>query len=436
MPQGGEPSSPRVAALTRELESGNTDALGAFWRAVEREGTPLVEPIPGDDTAYLVTFLWRDDSADLRNVVACSHALGWSFVRNQMTRLPGSDVWYHTYRLPAATRTGYWLSPNDSLVYLLDMQDRAERMATWVADPLNRTPFVFPKDEDDPDDKEALHSMIVLPGAPAQPWAEARSAVPAGHVEKDHIRSDILGNERRVWVYTPPGYTPHTPAGTPSAATSGDAADRGQDYTLLVVFDGWAYLRLVPTPTILDNLLAAGKVPPVVAVLVDSLSTEERNRELPCYPPFADFLARELLPWVCERYAVTTDPARTIVAGSSYGGLAAAYAGWRLPGMCGNILSQSGAFWWRPEGDHEHEWLIHQFVADPRLPLRFYLDAGSFENGFQDPGILVANRHLRDVLRAKGYPLTYAEYTGGHDYACWRGTLADGLMALIGADAV
>src|SRR5262249_36594892 len=149
-----------------------------------------------------------------------------------------------------------------------------------------------------------------------------------------------------------------------------------------------------------------------------------------------DFLAHELLPWARERYAITSDPARIVVAGSSYGGLAAAYAGFRHPEVFGNVLSQSGAFWWRPEADAEHEWLIHPFVASPRLPLRFYRDVGVFENGFKDPSILVANRHLRDVLRAKSYPVAYAEYVGGHDYPCWEITLPDGLLALAGNESV
>src|SRR5579883_846233 len=83
-----------------------------------------------------------------------------------------------------------------------------------------------------------------------------------------------------------------------------------------------SFIELVPTPTILDNPISEGKIPPLVAVLPDSLDGETRNRELPCHQPFVDYLTKELLPWVHEHYHVTSDPARSIVAGSSYGGLA------------------------------------------------------------------------------------------------------------------
>ena len=42
------------------------------------------------------------------------------------------------------------------------------------------------------------------------------------------------------------------------------------------------------------------------------------------------------------------------------------------------------------------------------------------------------NRHMRDVLQLKGYEVHYNNFNGGHDYICWRGSLADGLMTLIG----
>jgi hypothetical protein len=46
--------------------------------------------------------------------------------------------------------------------------------------------------------------------------------------------------------------------------------------------------------------------------------------------------------------------------------------------------------------------------------------------------ILPNTRNLRDVLRAKGYEVHYQEFAGSHDYVCWRGTLADGLIGLLG----
>jgi enterochelin esterase family protein len=120
------------------------------------------------------------------------------------------------------------------------------------------------------------------------------------------------------------------------------------------------------------------------------------------------------------------------VGGSSYGGLAAAFAGLHYPDTFGNILSQSGSFWWKPEVDHEDEWLPRQFVASPPLPLRFYLDVGLLEAAPMPYDNVVANRHMRNILLAKGYAVHYAEFSGGHDYLCWRGTLADGLLALLG----
>jgi enterochelin esterase-like enzyme len=68
------------------------------------------------------------------------------------------------------------------------------------------------------------------------------------------------------------------------------------------------------------------------------------------------------------------------------------------------------------------------------LGLRFYMDAGTNELDMSGNGggILIPNRQLRDVLRAKGYQVAYQEFVGDHDYINWRGTLADGLIALFG----
>jgi enterochelin esterase family protein len=112
----------------------------------------------------------------------------------------------------------------------------------------------------------------------------------------------------------------------------------------------------------------------------------------------------------------------------------------RYPNIFGNVLSQSGAVWWSPGMDlgeqdatDEPNWLARQFVASPKSAVRFYLEAGTFEVEIfgRGSGILEANRQLRDVLLAKGYQVHYQQIVGGHDLISWRGTIADGLLALM-----
>jgi enterochelin esterase family protein len=104
--------------------------------------------------------------------------------------------------------------------------------------------------------------------------------------------------------------------------------------------------------------------------------------------------------------------------------------GLRAPHRFGAVLCQSGSFWWKSNtpDDLEAEWLAGQFADSRRLPLRFHLQVGLDEWVNLQP-----NRHLHNVLRAKGYPVTYREFAGGHDRACWRALLADGLIDLLGA---
>jgi enterochelin esterase family protein len=59
--------------------------------------------------------------------------------------------------------------------------------------------------------------------------------------------------------------------------------------------------------------------------------------------------------------------------------------------------------------------------------VRFFLDVGSRERD-----LLTSVRLMRDTLLSRGYDVHYREYEGGHDLACWRGGLADGLVAALG----
>jgi enterochelin esterase family protein len=94
----------------------------------------------------------------------------------------------------------------------------------------------------------------------------------------------------------------------------------------------------------------------------------------------------------------------------------------------GNVISLSGSFWWKPEGDKEGEWLTRLVKTSPKLPLRFYLEVGLMESYSIQ---MEANRHMRDALTARGYPVGYSEYDGGHSFLNWSGGLVNGLQNLI-----
>ncbi len=110
------------------------------------------------------------------------------------------------------------------------------------------------------------------------------------------------------------------------------------------------------------------------------------------------------------------------------------------------MLSQSGSYWWQPNVRQDLEsgelgdapgwgWLPSRTVGEPTVPVCFWMEVGTLENQSSRSGVpdmVSVNRHMRDVLRAKGYQVTYREFAGGHDHVWWRSGLADGLIALLG----
>jgi enterochelin esterase family protein len=398
--------SPQLNRLQQELTSGSKEALKLFWKRIKEQGAPLVEKFESDNRDRIVTFLWRA-SGGLKSVALVSQMTNPTTY--PMKRLLDTDLWYTTLQLPANLRATYQFFPDDR---------------PWdhhYPDPFNPRTFAYFDDKEDPTGAKLTRSVLELPDATPQPWIESQEFVSKGKVQLHQLQSKILGNERRVWVYSPAKYT----------------AGLGKPYPLLVLFDGWAYVKLIPTFTILDNLIAARVIPPLVTVLLDSLDAETRSKELVFHRPFNNFLVTEFLPWVLTQYAITTDPMQRIVGGSHAGGLAAVYAALEHPDVFGSVLSQSGAFTLNPEGETESSWLARQFFEREKLPLKFHLDVGTLEaNSYRDlkgkPSALAENRRMREALRAKNYKVHYTEFSGGHDYISWQGTLAEALIALLG----
>jgi enterochelin esterase-like enzyme len=156
-------------------------------------------------------------------------------------------------------------------------------------------------------------ALLEMPDAPAQPYITPRVGVRNGKIVQTTITSAVLKEERKITIYVPVAYGAKTAC------------------NLLVVFDGGTFggnpdtaQVEIPTPTILDNLIADEKVGSTIAVLVWSMG--KRNRDLPGSKPFADFIANELVPWVRSRYSILPGPKNVVVAGSSLGGFCASYA--------------------------------------------------------------------------------------------------------------
>src|SRR2546425_10361148 len=411
--------SPRLAALRDRIKSGDREALDNFWKEISERGAPIVEEVPGNDRDVLVTIVWQARE-ETRNVFV--FRIG--DVSKPMVRLLDTDLWYKTFQLQKGARFIYQLATN-----LPDPKEWGgiTRFAGALRnDPFNPLEYAERANEFNPYEVRT-YSALELPSADSQVWNVAQPKVPTGRVQRDKFISKLLGNERPIWIYTPHGY----------------GADK-KPYGLLVLTDGGLYVNTARVATTLDNLIAAGLIPPLVAVMVEN---PDRGRELSCSSAYADFLAQEIVPWARANYHATDRPEQTIIGGASLGGLQAAFVGLKHPEVFGNVLSQSGAFPWKPDGEKEYEWLNRQFAASPRLPLRFSFEAGLLEGTWWwrslvppspngppviDPTLLAANRNLRDTLQSKGYSVHYTEFNGNHTLFNWRGTLASHLIALVG----
>jgi enterochelin esterase-like enzyme len=343
---------------------------------------------------------------------------------NLMDQVAGTNICHASYSYRNDARTSYSFASDMPLIRFDDASEaELEQLLAFFAkqapasDPHHREHFVSRAGEGLPDD---ITSFVSLPDAPDDSLAQKRPDIPRGWIDRHTFRSDLIGNERNIWVYTPPGY----------------ASDH-RAYPLLVAFDGgWALTR-VPTQRLLDNLLADGRIRPAVAVFIDNPTGDSRNTELPCNETFAQFIEQELLPWLRGKYRVSERPEDHFVTGASYGGLAAMWCGFRLPHLFGNVISQAASLWWGPgfkmtvprsAGGYPPEWLIEEYEQSPLLPVRFWMEIGLME---PSKLMIEPNRRMKALLEAKGYDVTYSEPCGGHDTALWRGTLAAALAHMM-----
>lgn len=394
IPEIEPPASARLRTLLEELPT-NPAAVQHFWKSCAGQ-CPLVEATD-DPKTFLITFLWRADS-DVERIEV--HGGPFEHSRKPFQRLADTDVWYHSELLPSDSRYVYGLIVASHVVRAApDGTPRRELVETYPLDPLNPNFF-----NEGP--------FLELPDAPSPSWHLRRSDVPQGELRVTDIKSVVLDESRRLRLYVPAGFR----------------ADR--HHCLAVFLDGEDYDRLMAIPTVLDNLILSGKIPPTVALLVDSQTS--RGKDLVFSNDFVKFLAEEAVPWAKSQVTLDVSPQQTVIGGSSLGGLTAAYAAHLRPQVFGNVLSQSGAYWRThpSQSTPDEPWFPLQAARGTPGSVRYYLEVGRFES----PSMIATNGQIRDVLKCNGNQVTYCEYNGGHDHFNWRTTVADGLIDLLGRD--
>ena len=266
-----------------------------------------------------------------------------------------------------------------------------------VGDQATRSAEPAAKFPDDPTYPIVSQSVLDMPGAPDEQWA-LRTPVRRGLIEERTVKSALLKNpvfkdERPIWIYTPPGYD----------RTAGP-------YPLLVLLDGaaWVSNRFGNAPATLDNLINDGRIRPAI-VLFDP---GNRPAGAAGHAGYGEALVQELMPMLRASYPISTNPADTVIGGYSAGGTrrcpdrTVTFGRVRQRAVTVRCVSRSGP------GRRGTELHGAEVLAVPRRPIRFYLETGLYDNvpgaGLPlhemvlDETNLMGNRHLRDVLRAKG----------------------------------
>jgi iron(III)-enterobactin esterase len=206
---------------------------------------------------------------------------------------------------------------------------------------------------------------------------------------------------RRVAVYVPQQYV----AGTEAPFIVG--AD-GPDRTLF---------------TALDNLIAAKRVPVMVAISIGNGSGDaqgsQRGLEYDTMSGlYAEFVEKEVLPLVERQYHVklTKDPEGRATMGCSSGGAAALAMAWYRTDLYHRVLSYSGTFvyqqWpYNPETPHG-AWEFHDTLIpnSPKKPLRIWMHVSDRDNlntrdEYHD--WVLANERMARALADKGYPCQF-----------------------------
>lgn len=258
-------------------------------------------------------------------------------------------------------------------------------------------------------------SEVHVPGPSALPW-ETKD-VPHGVVHHYFYKSQIVGDQRDYYVYTPPGYDPASKTNYPVLYLLHGYSDDASGWTAV----GRANV-------ILDNLIAEGKAKPMIVVMPLGYGAPEivqrtpvfgaafRNAELRerNFTRFREALLQEVMPAVERNFHALADRDSRAIAGLSMGGAESLLTGLNTL----DKFAWIGAF---SSGGLESDYAkdFPKLDAQANSQLRLLWIACGTEDGLIGP-----NRKFRGWLETKGVHFTPIETPGMHTWLVWRRNLA------------
>jgi len=252
-----------------------------------------------------------------------------------------------------------------------------------------------------------IESILEVPGE--HPAFYDAQPVPHGEVRTDWYDSKALNSIRRVTIYTPPGY---------------DGSGKTK-YPVLYLFHGanadeTAWTKLGHVNLILDNLLAAGKMKPFIAVMPFGYPSPP---SMPSAAPFRGFsgiaddfgkdLMGDVIPYVQTHYRVYADRDHRAIAGLSMGGVESLEIGLNHLDQFSYVGGFSAAV-----SPAEFPKTFAGLAADPKAANRqlhlLWIGCGT------DDGLFGASNSFSKFLDDSQVKHTFFKIPGAHTWIVWR----------------
>jgi enterochelin esterase family protein len=264
-------------------------------------------------------------------------------------------------------------------------------------------------------DVASVTSIFIIGGGRADLYKV--NDVPHGTVARRWYHSDLLKTDRRMTVYTPPGYEQSKESCPVLYLLHGAGGDEE------------AWIALGRTSQILDNLIAQGKAKPMIVVMTNGnpgqqAAAGESARGM--YKPsfmgdtrlegtFEEHFP-EVVKFIESNYRVKKDKAHRAIAGLSMGGFHSIHISKEYPDMFDYVGAFSAAI--MPQEavqskvyENMDEKLKVQFSKKPKL---YWIAIGTSDFLYQN------NVDFRKKLDENHYPYQYYETGEGHIWKNWR----------------